>query len=131
MGMEKAGKLPFASSLCGACGEVCPVKIDIPHQLVHLRHRAVNEPSPMNFAGERLTWKLWAWAMGGPMRYRLAMGRVRLGVRMARFLPWHPGKLGGWTRGRELPRGSRRPRSAAWWRQHGEELNEVTMESEI
>ena len=48
LGLEKAGKLPFASSLCGACGEVCPVKIDIPHQLVHLRHRAVNEPSPMN-----------------------------------------------------------------------------------
>ena len=48
VGLEKAGKLPFASSLCGACGEVCPVKIDIPHQLVHLRHRAVNEPSPMN-----------------------------------------------------------------------------------
>ena len=38
VGLEKAGKLPFASSLCGACGEVCPVKIDIPHQLVHLRH---------------------------------------------------------------------------------------------
>ena len=48
VGLDKAGKLPFASSLCGACGEVCPVKIDIPHQLVHLRHRAVNEPSPMN-----------------------------------------------------------------------------------
>ena len=48
LGLEKAGKLPFASSLCGLCAEVCPVKIDIPHQLVHLRHRAVNEPSPMN-----------------------------------------------------------------------------------
>ena len=48
LGLKTAGKLPFASSLCGACAEVCPVKIDIAHQLVHLRHRAVNEASPMN-----------------------------------------------------------------------------------
>jgi L-lactate dehydrogenase complex protein LldF len=104
VGLEQAGKLPFASSLCGACGEVCPVRIDIPHQLVHLRHRAVNEPSPMKSTFERLLWRAWAWAMGGPRRYRLAMGAVRLGVRMAKFLPWHPGKLGAWTRGRELPK---------------------------
>ncbi len=104
VGLDKAAKLPFASSLCGACGEVCPVKIDIPHQLVHLRHRAVNEPSPMNSTTERLTWKIWAWAMGGPRRYALAMWAVRTGVRLARYLPWKPGKLGAWTRGRELPR---------------------------
>ena len=55
------------------------MKIDIAHQLVHLRHRAVNEPSPMNSALERLTWKLWAWAMGGPLRYRLAMWAVPAG----------------------------------------------------
>jgi L-lactate dehydrogenase complex protein LldF len=121
-GMDKAGKLPFASSLCGACGEVCPVKIDIPHQLVHLRHRAVNEPSPMNSASERLTWQVWAWMMAGPKRYALAMGLVKLGVRMARFLPWHPGKLGGWTRGRELPQVPPGPSFRAWWRQHGEQF---------
>jgi L-lactate dehydrogenase complex protein LldF len=116
VGLEKAGKLPFASSLCGACGEVCPVKIDIPHQLVHLRHRAVNEPSPMNSLYERLTWRLFAWAMGGPRRYGLAMWAVRLGVRMAKYLPWHPDKLGAWTRGRELPKvPSHSFRS--WWQQ--------------
>jgi L-lactate dehydrogenase complex protein LldF len=115
VGMEQAGKLPFASSLCGACAEVCPVKIDIPHQLVHLRHRAVNEPSPMQSPSERLLWTVWAWAMGGPLRYRLAMAAVRMGVRMAKILPWHPGKLGAWTRGRELPKvpgGTFRD----WWR---------------
>ncbi len=116
IGLEKAGKLPFASSLCGACGEVCPVKIDIPHQLVHLRHRAVNEPSPMNSLYERVTWKLFAWAMGGPRRYGLAMWAVRLGVRMAKYLPWHPDKLGAWTRGRELPKVP--PHSfRSWWQQ--------------
>lgn len=117
VGLQQAGTLPFASTLCGACSEVCPVKIDIPHQLVHLRHRAVNEPSPMNSRGERLTWKLWAWAMSGPKRYTLAMGAVRLGVRLAKFLPWHPGKLGAWTRGRELPEV---PGLAfrSWWRRN-------------
>jgi L-lactate dehydrogenase complex protein LldF len=80
IGFDKAGKLPFASSLCGACGEICPVKIDIPHQLVHLRHRAVNEPSPIYSAYERLTWKTWLWFMLNPLRYRLMMPGVRLGV---------------------------------------------------
>ena len=116
-GLEKAGTLPFASSLCGACGEICPVRIDLPHQLVHLRHRAVNEPSPMRSWTERLTWILWAWAMGGPLRYRLAMTAVRLGVRMAPLLPWHPGKLGAWTRARALPKV---PETSfrAWWKRN-------------
>ena len=115
LGLEKAGLLPFASSLCGACGEVCPVKIDIPHQLVHLRYRAVNEPSPARSIVDRITWNLWAWAMGGRRRYGLAMWAVRCGIRMARFLPWHPGKLGAWTRGRELPVVPGHS-FRAWWR---------------
>jgi L-lactate dehydrogenase complex protein LldF len=115
VGLDQAGTLPFASSLCGACSEVCPVKIDIPHQLVHLRHRAVREPSPVNSFVERLTWKAWAWAMSGPKRYKLAMWAVRLGVRMARFLPRHPGKLGAWTRGRELPK-VLGPAFRSWWK---------------
>ncbi len=117
LGLEKAGVLPFASSLCGACGEVCPVRIDIPHQLVHLRHRAVNEPSPMRSWTERLTWVMWAWAMRGPLRYRLAMTAVRLGVRLAPFLPWHPGKLGAWTRARALPKVPG-PSFRAWWKRN-------------
>lgn len=128
VGMDPAGTLPFASSLCGACGEVCPVKIDIPHQLVHLRYRAVNEPSPMQSWTERLTWQMWSWAMAGPLRYRLAMGCVRLGVRLSKFLPWHPGKLGAWTRGRALPvvpQGSFR----SWWRRHGSALQQASVEN--
>jgi L-lactate dehydrogenase complex protein LldF len=117
LGLKKAGKLPFASSLCGACGETCPVKIDIPHQLVHLRHRAVNEPSPMNSITDRMTWAVWAWFMGGSWRYKLAMTGVRIGVRMAKFLPWHPDKLGAWTRGRELPKVPG-PDFRSWWRRN-------------
>jgi L-lactate dehydrogenase complex protein LldF len=119
IGLKKAGKLPFASSLCGACAEACPVKIDIPHQLVHLRYRAVNEPSPMRSLYERLTWATFAWFMGGPLRYKLAMTGVRIGVRLAKFLPWHPDKLGAWTRGREIPQVPG-PDFRSWWRKHGD-----------
>ena len=115
--MKKAGKLPFASSLCGACGEVCPVKIDIPHQLVHLRHRAVNERSPMKSISERLMWWMWSWLMAGRLRYKLTMWGVRQGVRMSKFLPWHPGKLGAWTRGRELPQVPG-PAFRTWWKKN-------------
>ncbi|MGH3265218.1 MAG: lactate utilization protein B, partial [Trebonia sp.] len=45
-GMSQAGSLPYASSLCGACYEVCPVKIDIPSILVHLRRRVVAQGGP-------------------------------------------------------------------------------------
>lgn len=116
VGLDKAGTLPFASSLCGACSEVCPVKIDIPHQLVHLRKRAIEEPSPAHSIIDRVTWKAWAWAMCGPKRYRLAMWAVRQGVRLAPFLPWHPDKLGAWTRGRELPELPAGPTFRNWWR---------------
>jgi hypothetical protein len=78
----------------------------------------VDEPSPVNSILERLTWKLWAWAMCGPLRYRMTMLAVRIGVRLARFLPWHPGKLGAWTRGRELPEVPKRAAFRAWWRQY-------------
>lgn len=123
VGFDQAGKLPFASSLCGACGEVCPVKIDIPHQLVHLRHRAVNTKSPVRSPLERLIWNAWSWAMGGPLRYRLTMGFVRIGVRLAKFLPFHPAQLGAWTRGRDLPLVP--PTTfRSWWRRYGKRFQQ-------
>src|SRR5215203_561132 len=46
VGLGNAGSLPFASSLCGACADVCPVQIDIPRVLVHLRGRVADgEPA--------------------------------------------------------------------------------------
>lgn len=115
VGLEQAGELPFASSLCGACEETCPVKIDIPHQLLHLRHRAVTEPSPVRSGGQRRFWRLWAWSMSRRGRYELAMRALRIGLRLARHLPWKPAPLEAWTRGRELPE---LPAQSfrAWWR---------------
>jgi L-lactate dehydrogenase complex protein LldF len=120
LGLKTAAKLPFASSLCGACSEVCPVKIDIPHQLIHLRNRAANEPSSMRSLYERVTWQGFAWFMGGELRYRLAMLGVKIGVRLSKFLPWHPDKLGAWTRGRELPKVPDTD-FRGWWNRHKSE----------
>ena len=118
--LQLSGELPFASSLCGACQEACPVKIDIPHQLLHLRHRAVTEPSPMRSWNERWLWRLWAWGMSGRRRYWLLtwLG-LRLGLPLVRRSPWKPGKAGAWLRawerGRELPTLPERS-FKSWWR---------------
>src|SRR4051794_38430757 len=68
MGIQKAAQLPYASSLCGACREVCPVKIDIPRLLLHLR----GEISPRKGRrAERLAFKMWARVMTSPLLYKL------------------------------------------------------------
>jgi L-lactate dehydrogenase complex protein LldF len=79
-GIEKAAKLPFASSLCGACRDVCPVKIDLPRLLLHLRARALASATPVRGVGgwrERLAFRAWAWTMASAARYRAAMRLLR------------------------------------------------------
>jgi len=117
IGMKQAGTLPFASSLCGACSEVCPAKVDIPHQLVYLRNLAVKEPSPAKSITDRFIWNVWSWAMSGPLRYKLTMRTIRIGVGLLKFVPrcLHIGKIRAWTRGRELPRVPQGQTFRGWW----------------
>jgi L-lactate dehydrogenase complex protein LldF len=92
MGIEKTSQLPFASSLCGACRDVCPVKIDIPQLLLHLRA----EISPRKGSvTERLAFKLWAQVMTSLGLYRMSSvaGRV-----LQRVMPISR----AWTNGRDL-----------------------------
>ena len=74
IGIENAPSLPFASSLCGACYEVCPVKIDIPTVLLHLRGQAVARQGADG--SERLVMRTVAWVFGGraPLRAGPAAG---------------------------------------------------------
>jgi len=92
MGIQKAAQLPYASSLCGACREVCPVKIDIPRLLLHLR----GEISPRKGSrAERLAFKIWARVMTSPSLYKLSSvaGRIlQLAMPLSR----------AWTNGRDL-----------------------------
>jgi L-lactate dehydrogenase complex protein LldF len=103
VGIEKAASLPFASSLCGACYEVCPVKIDIPTVLLHLRARAVEAKGR---TPERALMRAVAWVFGGRRRFVWAQRAARVLQPLAPLRPW--------TRSRDL---KRVPRESfrTWW----------------
>jgi len=96
-GVEHAPELPFASSLCGACYEVCPVKIDIPTVLVKLRADAVKA---QRHKAQDATFAAAAQAMSGRRRWTAALKLVPL-MRFIRH--GAPPPLSGWTRTRDLP----------------------------
>ena len=79
MGLQKTQQLPYASSLCGACREVCPVKIDIPRLLLHLRSEITEKAeAPKGKASERMAFKLWRTTMTRQWLYEFSgkMGRL-------------------------------------------------------
>jgi L-lactate dehydrogenase complex protein LldF len=101
--MEHSQSLPYASSLCGACYEVCPVKINIPEILIHLRGKVVeNGDAPLS---ERLAMKMAAFALADSRRLTGAQKLARLGQKPFEkdgLLRNLPGMLGEWTAGRDL-----------------------------
>jgi L-lactate dehydrogenase complex protein LldF len=124
-GLAGARELPFASSLCGACRDVCPVKINIPDLLLHLRSEVQeNTPAPKPrgaLVQERTAMRAWAWVMKRPRVYRFTSRLARLGQRLYAREGWiqrvsaYP--LSRWTEGRDLP--ALAPISFhAWWRKH-------------
>ncbi len=101
LGLEKTRDLPTASSMCGACGEVCPVKIPIPALLRRLREEAVRAPDegPHYMRGqgakysakERMIWKAWKAVNTSPGLYRVARFA---GTRLRGLMP---SNIGPWT----------------------------------
>ncbi len=124
-GLSKAKDLPFASTLCGACREVCPIKINIPRMLLKLRSELIEGhtyPSEKRrpFV-ESLLFKGWYMAMRSPVMLGLAskMGRalqrplMRKGrIRRLPFL------LSGWTKYRDFPSLSGQPFRMRWKKSH-------------
>ncbi|WP_026313931.1 lactate utilization protein B [Actinomadura flavalba] len=105
LGSDVDASLPFASSLCGACYEVCPVAIDIPEVLVHLRGKAPKKPS------ERLAMGLAGAALASPRRLaaaQFAAGRSRRAVRRLRAPR-------AWTDTRDVPVPPAQS-FRAWWK---------------
>ncbi|NUR73882.1 MAG: lactate utilization protein [Hamadaea sp.] len=94
-----ATSLPYASSLCGACFDACPVRIDIPSMLVHLRS---TQPHPVI---ERASFGAVAWTMGSARRFRFGEQLLRLGRLIARRgrIRRLPPPLSAWTDARDLP----------------------------
>jgi L-lactate dehydrogenase complex protein LldF len=117
--MEHSQSLPYASSLCGACYEVCPVKINIPEILIHLRGKVVDQGhAPLL---EKLGMKAAAIAFWGGERLATAQQLARLAQKpLVRdgLIQRLPGMLGGWTVSRDLhpiPPESFRE----WWAKRG------------
>ncbi len=122
-GVENAPSLPYASSLCGACYEVCPVKINIPEVLIHLRGRVVREkqgrddphawPDP-----EALAMKFLARIFAERSRYERVQKLGRFGQRFLMrggTIEHLPGPLAGWTAMRDVyPVATQTFRE--WWR---------------
>jgi L-lactate dehydrogenase complex protein LldF len=113
MEMHHAQSLPYASSLCGACYEVCPVKINIPEVLIHLRNKVVKQQSKgLNILvnPEVLALKAVAMVFRSEDVFRLSQKMGRLGeLPLSRkdgqgvgWIDWLPGMLGGWTQVRDL-----------------------------
>ena len=104
-GMENATPLPFASSLCGACKEACPVDIDLPRMLLQLRGDLVEA----GYKDRILTTgiKGWSAAMRSPWLYAASASAARLLTRTragkSGKLTSLPGMLGNWTQNRDFP----------------------------
>lgn len=120
LGMKAARELPFASSLCGACVDVCPVKIPFTQILLHLRRRVVEGDAiekPTAPAAARLGAKLGRVALGTPWLYRLGMWLLPIlqaPFQQDGWLPTLPPPLNRWTQVRPFP--AFRSRFRHWWR---------------
>jgi len=137
IGIGKAAQLPYASSLCGACREVCPVKIDIPELLLHLRAEIVQGtasgtadqkgPVKRKFT-EHLAFRLYTFAWSSPVLYEWSMriarqlqrpavrnGRIgKVSGLLARLVP----PLGAWTAWRDAPPIAAHTFREQWREQH-------------
>ncbi|MGG4398279.1 LutB/LldF family L-lactate oxidation iron-sulfur protein [Paenibacillus thiaminolyticus] len=102
--MKEAGTLAYASSLCGACYEACPVKIPLHDMLVHLRARKVKEGyTPQT---ERLGFQLFGKVFSHVKWYRMAGKAAYYGQKplvRGGVIRKGPGPLGGWTASRTFP----------------------------
>lgn len=109
-GLGDASNLPSASSLCGACHEACPVKINIPRMLLELRWRnaegKVDPAERVSSSTERGIWKVWRFAMMKRRRFDLGARLARLLVRPIAKDGWlrqAPPPVSGWTSTRDFP----------------------------
>jgi L-lactate dehydrogenase complex protein LldF len=117
LGVEQAKSLPYASSLCGACYEVCPVQINIPEVLLHLRGQIADQAGPLD--PEAVVMRQLARIFAHPRRYRAAQRLGRLGQRFwvrDGTIAHLPGPLSGWSQARDLaPLPAQTFRE--WWQQ--------------
>ena len=104
IGIDVGGHLPNASTFCGRCESVCPMRIPLPKMMRHWREREFERK--LSPGHQRAGLALWAWFAERPALYRLA---ARLGVAALGLMAGRRGRLrrlpgaGGWTGGRDFP----------------------------
>jgi L-lactate dehydrogenase complex protein LldF len=104
IGVDKAGHLPNASTFCGKCESVCPVKIPLPSMMRHWREREFERH--LSPASTRTNLALWAWVARRPSLYRLA---TRVAAKALSLMAGKKNRFAslplasGWTAGRDLP----------------------------
>ncbi len=122
-GVGENASLPYASTLCGACFDACPVAIDIPTMLVHLRTRVTTAKQSGRRLpdGERAAMAAAAYAMRSPARWARALRSARLGRLLARNgrIRALPPPLSAWTGTRDLPEPPPETFRDWWVREHG------------
>jgi L-lactate dehydrogenase complex protein LldF len=122
-GMKHSRSLPYASSLCGACYEVCPVKINIPETLIHLRGKIVAADQNSiagKFSQESMGMKMAAHLFEHPRQYEAAQRMARTGQGIFEKdgkLVNLPGMAGGWTQFRDL-RALPNQTFREWWKKN-------------
>jgi L-lactate dehydrogenase complex protein LldF len=119
-GLEEYQHLSFASSLCGACSEVCPVKIDLPRHLLQNRRNAV--AAGVRPARERDAFRLWRWAAANGRRFGVLGWVARAAVKMARKAGLAGSALDParqWTKRREMPGIPAQSFRSLWRKTHG------------
>jgi L-lactate dehydrogenase complex protein LldF len=119
--VEDNASRPYASSLCGACYDVCPVAIDIPSILVHLRGEHVEAQT--RTTPEAAAFRALSRIMSSPRLWHLAQRAAGLGRFLARGKATLPAMLpppaSKWTRTRDLPAPPKETFTQAWAREHG------------
>ena len=109
-GLSDGKDLPYASSLCGACREACPVNIDIPKMLLHMRKELTEGETYPEHKTRSLTdqiaMKIWRFSVGSSSAFKI----VNLFARIVQFplvkdgwIGWLPKPFSGWTRYRYFP----------------------------
>ncbi|HUJ97479.1 MAG TPA: LutB/LldF family L-lactate oxidation iron-sulfur protein [Stellaceae bacterium] len=115
VGVAEAGHLPNASTFCGRCESVCPMKIPLPKMMRHWREREFEKQ--LSPAAYRYGLKLWAFFASHPPLYQAATAL------MTRLLGWFGGPRGrfrslplaqGWTQGRDMPAPEGRSFMSLW-----------------